>query len=763
MNPTQLLIIAAEAVVCMLILNGLAFAISKKGLILKIFLLSSPVVAVSFGLGILFAGFGVTPLTGTLFFVASVLVGSGFMWALKRWLIDPINTVTTAGSAVAKGYLNQKIAATGRDEVAEMAESVQEMISFLQEAAQIADGIAHGGLEMDISPRSDQDMLGQALQQMVKNLRCMIGHQANNTLNLDRTVAQLLATSNETATSVQQVSETAAEVATEVKNLANLLQNTTEQVGQLNQAIDNMAGGAQEQTRGIQQVMEAVSHISAAIEQVRQNAQAGATVSADNAGIARQGADKVEHATQAMRAIKTTVTDTGSKVEQMASYSAQIGAIVETIEDIAAQTNLLALNAAIEAARAGEQGRGFAVVADEVRRLAERTSEATHEIGQIISAVQRGTQEAVQAMQISLDQVETGANLAANAGDALKLITQTAEQVNMHVAHINSETEIVRAAEEQLAGAVSNVSAIIEEYSAITEEMAAASSTINQDVEAVADASRRNSRAAASANQISNDTTLKIRLLTNVAQGMGQISQQLAMFTDPATLQRRRKLEDQLLRKGEKIAVDTARAVGELFEIAVENGVFTAEEVFDHNYRAVPNTDPQKYHTAYDTFADENFLRLQDAPLADSDVVFVVAVDANGYLPTHNSCFTQPLTGDYQTDLVGNRTKRIFDDPVGISAARNTQPVFTQIYWRDTGEVMWDVSVPIKVFGKHWGGLRVGLSMAGVADNTINSVQAFNISGLNGTTPPAFAPGKQNGTGQDLLAAVPQAAKLAVP
>ncbi|RME98368.1 MAG: HAMP domain-containing protein [Chloroflexi bacterium] len=763
MNQTQLLTIAAEAAVCMLILNGLAFAISKKGLILKIFLLSSPVAAVSFGLGILVTIYGVTPLTGTLFFATSLLAGGGFMWALKRWLIDPINTVTTAGSEVAKGNLNQKIATTGRDEVAEMAKSVQEMIGFLQEAAQIANGIAHGTLEMDITPRSERDTLGLALQQMVKNLRCLIGHQANSTLNLDRTVAQLLTTSNETGKSVQQVSDTTAEVAADVENLVNLIQNTTEQVGQLNQAIDNLAGGAQEQNRGIQQVMEAVSHISAAIEQVRQNAQAGAAVSADNAAIAEQGAGRVEQATQAMQAIKNTVTDTGSKVEQMASHSAQIGAIVDTIEDIAAQTNLLALNAAIEAARAGEQGRGFAVVADEVRRLAERTSQATQEIGQIIGAVQRGTQEAVRAMQVSLEQVETGASLAAKAGEALQLITQTAKQVNTHVGKINSETEIVRAAEEQLAGAVSNVSAIIEEYSAITEEMAAASATINQDIEAVADVSRRNSRAAANANQISNETTLKLRLLTNVAQGMGQISQQLALFTDRDTLQRRRELEDQLLHKGEKIAVDTARAVGQLFETAIEQGIFTPEEVFDHNYRPIPGTDPQKYHTAYDAFTDERLLPLQDALLADDDVVFVVAVDVNGYLPTHNSCFSQPLTGDYQTDLTGNRTKRIFDDPVGLAAARNTNPVFTQIYWRDTGETMWDVSAPIRVFGKHWGGLRVGLSMAGVANQTINSVQSFNIAGLNGTLPPAIAPGNQNGKGQKLLPTVGQAAKLTAP
>lgn len=160
------------------------------------------------------------------------------------------------------------------------------------------------------------------------------------------------------------------------------------------------------------------------------------------------------------------------------------------------------------------------------------------------------------------------------------------------------------------------------------------------------------------------------------------------------------------LEKAKTMAQTGAITMGRLLENAVLSGQLTEQQVFDQNYQEIPGTDPKRYKTAYDDWTDKNIREIQDGFLQDKYVVFAVLVDINGYLPTHNKKFSQ---GDYKG--LSNRTKRIFNDPTGIAAARNTEPYFLQEYKRDTGEVMWDVSAPVHVFGKHWGAFRIGYSM----------------------------------------------------
>jgi hypothetical protein len=144
----------------------------------------------------------------------------------------------------------------------------------------------------------------------------------------------------------------------------------------------------------------------------------------------------------------------------------------------------------------------------------------------------------------------------------------------------------------------------------------------------------------------------------------------------------------------------------------MESGSLTRAQLFDTNYRPIPGTTPQKYHTAYDGYTDQHIQHPLDNYLsADDQVVFAVVVDKNGYLPTHNTKYSLPLTGDPEKDRLGNRTKRLFDDQVGLAAARNVTEVLVQVYVRDTGEKMWDISAPIYLDGEHWGAFRVGYSM----------------------------------------------------
>ena len=173
-------------------------------------------------------------------------------------------------------------------------------------------------------------------------------------------------------------------------------------------------------------------------------------------------------------------------------------------------------------------------------------------------------------------------------------------------------------------------------------------------------------------------------------------------------------LEEQLLARGRIESVIGAKTYGKVLEEAIDSGILTVKDVFDTNYQVIPGFEPPKYHTKYDFYLDKAILAVEDEFLKDESVVFAVGVDVNGYLPTHNTRYQQPITGDKAKDLVGNRTKRIFNDPVGIAAAKNTQEAFQQVYRRDTGETMWDISTPIMVKGKHWGGFRIGFSLASI-------------------------------------------------
>jgi len=175
-----------------------------------------------------------------------------------------------------------------------------------------------------------------------------------------------------------------------------------------------------------------------------------------------------------------------------------------------------------------------------------------------------------------------------------------------------------------------------------------------------------------------------------------------------------RQMEELTLEKARVVAASAARQYGEVLEGAIDDGALTVQDVFDRNYVEIRGYDwggNPKYHTRYDAVTDRAVLVFQDQLLSYGDFPFAVGADENGYVPTHNTVYQRALTGDLSKDPSANRTKRIYSDPVSLTATRSLEPSLLQAYKRDSGEIMWDVSSPIYVKGKHWGAFRLGVSM----------------------------------------------------
>ena len=298
------------------------------------------------------------------------------------------------------------------------------VVQPLTASAEMAAEIAANNLAVTDLAVSSEDELGQA------------GAALNRMKNNLRTIIQSIAgTAEHLASASEEISSTASQ----------------------------QAQGAETQKDQATQVATAMQEMSSTVMQVSDNSNKAAEASRRAAETARHGGAIVDKTLAKMRTIAESVSGTAKKMEELGKSSDQIGRIIGVIDDIADQTNLLALNAAIEAARAGEQGRGFAVVADEVRKLAERTTSATKEIAQMIKNIQNETRVAVTAMEEGTKQVEQGVTSTAQAGDALKEIIQMAEEVGEMITHIATAATEQSAASEEVTQNMEQIAKLVKE------------------------------------------------------------------------------------------------------------------------------------------------------------------------------------------------------------------------------------------------------------------------------------------------------------
>jgi methyl-accepting chemotaxis protein len=362
----------------------------------------------------------------TAIIIASILLGIGLGLFISKSISKPLNTTTEFAQSVSKGNLDETCSVSSRDEVGQLAEALRKMVSNLRE--KIAEALQKS----------------QEAEQQTER-------------------AQVAMTDAEQAKALAE-SKT-DDILSAAKQLESIVEIITSASEQLSAQIEQSSRGAEEQSHRVGETATSMEEMNATVLEVAKNASSAAHT-ADQAkvkaeegakvvGQVVQGIEQVQHQSQAMK------NDMGTLGKQAEG----IGQILNVISDIADQTNLLALNAAIEAARAGEAGRGFAVVADEVRKLAEKTMTATKEVGDAIRGIQDGTKKNIDNVERSGKTIEDVTKLATASGESLKEIVSLAEVTTDQVRSIATASEEQSSASEEINRSIEDVNRVSMETS----------------------------------------------------------------------------------------------------------------------------------------------------------------------------------------------------------------------------------------------------------------------------------------------------------
>lgn len=387
----------------------------------------------------------------------------------KEYLERQVAMLVEKLEALSLGDISTDFVAERRDEIGKIVDSINKVVHSLRDLAETADEIAEGDLRGDVAPKSEKDVLGNAFKKMLYNLREIIG--------------EIKSGSDQIASASTEIASTSEQASRNNESAASAVEETTSTMHEMSANVGNVARNSQGQASSVSETSASIEQMVASTQRIAETAKQLVELSQQAKQAVELGLGSVKDSVEGTEEISKAITRSADTISALGSRAENIGKIVDVIDDIAEQTNLLALNAAIEAARAGEQGLGFAVVAEEVRKLAERSANSTKEIAELISGIQKETHDAVKFMDKSIEIVGKGVELSKQVGTSLKNIEGNVVEVDRYSREIGAATQEQSAGTTQIAKAADNLREVTHEITSATEEQATAAEQIVKTME----------------------------------------------------------------------------------------------------------------------------------------------------------------------------------------------------------------------------------------------------------------------------------------
>jgi methyl-accepting chemotaxis protein len=434
---------------------------------------------------------------------------------IHRRVLAPLMQLTEASHGIAEGVLDREITLRREDELGELAHAFEQMRRYLHEVADVAAAMSRGDLSRDIVPQSERDQFGVAIAEMARTWRQVISQVRASAQTVALAAEQADAATQSTSSSIEEMAASLAHVSGNSLTLAASVDETSSSIEEMATSIQQVAGNVGVLSDAVSQTSASIEQMAASVQQVALTVSEASRLTERATEVAQGGRSAVSKTVDGMGAITEAMQGVLQVMERLGRSSEEIGAIVAVIDDIADQTNLLALNAAIEAARAGEHGRGFAVVADEVRKLAERSAKATGEIAALITGIQQETEQAVTRTYQGDAAIREGMSLANTAGEALNEIVSSVGAVTKLMGQISHGTSEQSAVARQITGAVASMNQLTQQVTLATREQALGSSQIMTAVGTM----------NGMTHQVTTATAEQKKAAEQVVQAVGQLGQ----------------------------------------------------------------------------------------------------------------------------------------------------------------------------------------------------------------------------------------------